>query len=252
MTDTHRSYGWRRGLPDHRDLLHLSPMLAQKLPTKVDMRAKCPPVYDQGSLGSCTANALGGAHEFLQLRQLEKAFVPSRLFIYYEERAREDSIPYDAGAVIRDGAKVMAHVGCPPEWLWPYNESRFAARPKAAAYKEALKHRITSYATVPQGHDAIRATLAEGLPIVFGFSVYEAFESQEVADTGWVLMPEAGEAQLGGHAVMLVGYDDSTSTYLVRNSWGDGWGDKGYFHMPYRYVESADLASDFWVLRTVQ
>lgn len=251
MTD-HRSYGWRRGLPDHRDLLHLSPMLATKLPSKVDMRAKCPAVYDQGSLGSCTANALGGAHEFLMMRQLEKAFVPSRLFIYYEERAREDSIPYDAGAVIRDGAKVMAHVGCPPETLWPYAEARFATRPKAAAYKEALKHRITSYATVPQGHDAIRATLAEGLPIVFGFSVYESFESQATADSGWVLMPEAGEAQLGGHAVLLVGYDDTTSTYLVRNSWGDGWGDKGYFHMPYRYVESADLASDFWVLRTVQ
>jgi C1A family cysteine protease len=248
----HRTYGWRRDLPDKRDVPfapreHVTDLT---LPPAIDLRPLCPVVYDQGSLGSCTANALAGALEF-DLKSKGQDFAPSRLFIYYAERSMEGTVASDAGAYIRDGAKVVSHLGVPDERLWTYYEPRFDKRPPKSVYKAALAHRAVSYAKVRQTHDDLRRTLAAGFPVVFGFSVYESFESSAVAKTGIVPMPSMSEDMLGGHAVMLVGYDDSEQRYIVRNSWSSGWGMLGYCTMPYAYVEDPDLASDFWTFRAV-
>src|SRR4051812_30846987 len=113
-------YGWIADLPDHRDHLYAAqPAFLRALPARVDLRPRCPNVYDQGDLGSCTANAIGGAIEFEQLKQKLKAFVPSRLFIYYNERVLEHTVESDSGAQIRDGMKVVAKLGAPPEPDWP-------------------------------------------------------------------------------------------------------------------------------------
>ena len=252
-TRSHKRYGWIPDLPDARDHLFAAPArVLQNLPAAVDLRPNCPPVYDQGELGSCTANALAGADQFDQLRQDSPSpFVPSRLFIYYEERKVEGTIDSDSGAQIRDGVKVMAAEGAPPESDWPYDIGEFTVQPPAQAYTDALLHKVTSYQRILQNLAQMKGCLAAGFPFVFGFTVYESFESDEVAASGVVNMPGALEQVVGGHAVMACGYSDDQQRFIVRNSWGEDWGQAGYFTMPYAYLLSHDLASDFWTLRTV-
>jgi C1A family cysteine protease len=246
-------YGWVPDLPDARDHLYaVPPEYLAALPAKVDLQDQCPKqVYDQGQLGSCTANAIGGAFEFDLLKQPLQDFMPSRLFIYYNERVMEGTVNSDSGAMIRDGIKSVAKQGVCPETDWAYNIAKFAAEPSDACYTEALKHRVTRYQRVPRVLNQMKGCLAHGYPFVFGFTVYESFESNEVAKTGVVPMPASGEQVLGGHAVLAVGYDDSEQRFLVRNSWGDGWGMGGYFTMPYAYLTDRGLASDFWSVQEV-
>lgn len=247
------SYGWIPDLPDQRDHLYAAPVLApQALPSSVDLRPQCPPVYDQGQLGSCTANAIGGAYQFCELKQsLASAFIPSRLFIYYNERVIEHSVSSDSGAQIRDGIKSVAQQGVCPEDLWPYDIANFAEQPPARCYDAASSHKVNRYQRLAQNLNQMRACLASGYPFVFGFTVYNSFESDEVAKTGVVPMPNPDEQVLGGHAVVAVGYDDSKQQFIVRNSWGASWGLQGYCLMPYAYLTQAhpNLASDFWTLR---
>jgi C1A family cysteine protease len=247
-------YGWVVDRPDHRDWLlveHETVISAAELPSHVDMRSQCSAVYDQGQLGSCTANAIGGAIEFGRLKQKLQDFVPSRLFIYYNERLMEGTVDSDSGAQIRDGVKSVATLGAPSEADWTYDIDRFTEKPPAKAYSDAKHDLVSKYLRVNQNHQLLRSCLASGYPFVFGFTVYESFESQEVADTGVAPLPKHGESVVGGHAVMAVGYDDASQRYLVRNSWGDGWGQHGYFTLPYTYLENKHLASDFWTIRLV-
>ena len=116
-------YGWKPDLPDQRDFSYSVSRAGQAAPTLVDLRPQCPPVYDQGQIGSCTANAIAAALEFDMMRQQQEAFTPSRLFIYYNERLMEGTVASDAGANIRDGIKSVASVGDCPETLWPYDDT---------------------------------------------------------------------------------------------------------------------------------
>jgi C1A family cysteine protease len=216
------------------------------LPPLVDMRPQCPAVYDQGQLGSCTGNAWAGLVEFLLLKQELADFTPSRLFIYYNERVLENDTAQDAGAAISDGANVVSNEGCPNETLWPYDIAAFSEQPPKNAYQDGLKHLAFDVQQVQQDLTAMKEVLASGLPIVVGFTVYQSFESDQVTQTGIVPMPGHHEKVLGGHAVMVVGYDDSQSRFIVRNSWGTQWGQKGYFLMPYAYLTNHRLSSDFW------
>ncbi len=242
-------YGWLPDLPDHRDLMYNQlRSIPPSLPESVDLRLLCSAVEDQGQLGSCTGNSLAGALEFLE----QKNHIPftdfSRLFIYYNERVIEHSVKSDSGAQIRDGVKSLAKQGVCPEKKWPYVISKFAAKPSAVCYKEAQRHLINSYHRILT-LDEMRTCLAEGYPFVFGFTVYESFESQHVAQTGIVNMPQADERVMGGHAVLGVGYDDAQRRFIVRNSWGRNWGHHGYFTIPYGYLASRNLADDFWTIR---
>jgi C1A family cysteine protease len=242
-------YGWLPDLPDHRDFLYSQILpVVPALPPSVDLRPTCPPVENQGQLGSCTANALVGALEFLERKDNVKFADLSRLFIYYDERVIEHTVKSDSGAQIRDGVKTLAKQGVCPEKEWPYNIAKFAAKPSAKCYKDALQHQITSYHRILT-LDEMRGCLASGFPFVFGFTVYESFESQQVAQTGIVNMPQPGERTLGGHAVVAVGYNDSEKRFVVRNSWGTTWGQQGYFTMPYDYLSNRNLSDDFWTIR---
>jgi C1A family cysteine protease len=254
MSHTEHRLGWIPDLPDHRDFLYSAPIQTlQQLPASIDLRAQCPSIYDQGQLGSCTANAIAAAIEFDQMRQrLPQIFVPSRLFIYYNERSMEGTIASDSGAQIRDGIKSIAKLGDCPETEWPYVPSQFATKPPPSCYQIASQNRATSYSRLPQTITQMKGCLASGYPFVFGFTVYESFESQAVAQSGHAPLPAANEAVLGGHAVMAVGYDDTQQWFIVRNSWGDGWGMQGYFTLPYAYLLQSSLSSDFWTVRLVQ
>ena len=241
-----KNYGWLPDVPDQRDFLYSAIKPAIRLPDKVDLRNGCSGVEDQGKLGSCTAQALAGNIEFLDKKIDSKYTDVSRLFIYYNERAIEDTVDYDAGASIRDGIKTLKNDGVCRESAWPYVISKFDLKPAVKCYSEAMKHRIESYHRLGTTGEML-ACLAEGYPFVFGFAVYESFESPEVRRTGIACMPGKDERMLGGHAVMAVGYEQPAKRFLVRNSWGGKWGMAGYFTLPFEYLET--LAKDFWTIR---
>jgi C1A family cysteine protease len=247
-------FGWIPDLPDARDHLFSAPQaILDDLPSKVDLRPGCPPVYDQGLLGSCTANAINAAFQYMQKKQKQKDFLPSRLFVYYNERVMLGTVDTDSGAMIRDGVKSVAKAGVCPEVMWPYDITQFTVKPTRQCYTEALKNQALVYRRVLNSNlHQLQGALASGTPVIFGFSVYESFQTAEVAKTGMVPLPPRGEKMLGGHAVLAVGYDDETQRFLVRNSWGEGWGEGGYCWMPYGYLTDPGLAQDFWAIYAVE
>jgi C1A family cysteine protease len=157
-------------------------------------------------------------------------FTTSRLFVYYNQRVIEGTVNSDSGAQIRDGFKVVAKDGDCPESEWPYDIAKVTDRPSARYYKDARKYRAVQYQRLVQNLNQMKGCLASGYPFVYGFTVYESFESQQVAQTGIFPMPAPGEQVLGGHAVLAVGYDDSQHRFIVRNSWGTAWGDARLLH----------------------
>jgi C1A family cysteine protease len=248
-----RTYGWWPDLPDAKDWKLSLPKRLVPLPSLADLRPQCPPVWDQGQLGSCTAHAIGFAYEFARQKQGLPPFDPSRLFIYYNERAAEGTIQQDAGAMIRDGIKSLANQGVCSETLWPYDPDKFADEPPTVAYAAAVNDLAIQYQAPAQNLYSLKSTLAGGIPVVFGMSVYDSFESDAVASTGIVPMPDLkNESVIGGHAIAAVGYDDTQQWFIVRNSYGAGWGMKGYFTLPYAYVTSQNLVSDLWVIQRVK
>ncbi len=245
-------YGWIPDTPDARDL-YFRVGLPIGLPQKVDMRAHCPAVYNQGSLGSCTAQSIAGALHFTQLENLTQNYIPSRLFIYYNTRVLHGTVNQDSGASLRNTIKAVAKQGYCKEARWPYKISSFKTKPSLALYREASPYKLGTlmYQRVPQSLMVMKQALYENNPIIFGFSVYDSFQSATVARTGVVPMPKSRESLLGGHAMTIVGYDDTKKHFIVRNSWGSNWGDKGYCYMPYDFLTNNNLSDDFWVIKAI-
>jgi C1A family cysteine protease len=242
-----RPLQWRREPADSRDKLYTPKAII--LPKTVDLRANCSPIEDQGNLGSCTGNAVAGIVEYLD-RKSGKNLDVSRLFIYYEERVLIGTVTEDSGAYIRDGIKVLNKKGAPLESIWPYNINRFATRPNVLAYTDAAKRKAGTYEKVAN-FAGVKNALARGFPVVIGFDVYESFYN--IGSNGIMPYPNtATEELLGGHAVAIVGYNDNTSRFIVRNSWGTSWADRGYFYMPYRVIQNTSMSSDFWIITSVQ
>jgi len=218
------------------------------LPASVDLRSKFPTVYDQGALGSCTANALCGAFAYNA-----PGFAGSRLFLYYNERVIIGTVNYDSGAYLRDGIKTLKVQGLCAETLWPYIISKYRTKPTAACYTAALKNIVLTAQNIPPTLASMKQALTLGFPFVLGFRVYSSFESAQVAQTGIVPVPNTStEKLLGGHAVCIVGYDDVKQCFICRNSWGSGWGDKGYFYAPYAYFTDPKMTSDLWYISSVK
>jgi C1A family cysteine protease len=178
-------------------------------------------------------------------------FTPSRLFLYYNQRLIEGTVDSDSGSSLRSAMKVAQSVGCPHETFWPYDTTKFKVRPPGQTYYDSKFHKIQSYQSVAQTHDSVCSVLASGYPIVFGFAAFQSLESQETAKSGVIPMPGAKEEMIGGHAVLLVGYEEATKLFILRNSWGSDWGMAGYATMPYDYVLNADMADDFWTAQTI-
>lgn len=251
---TVKRMGWKPDHPDFRDLvLELPRDLKAKLPKKVDLRPKDKfEIYDQGKIGSCTANAIGACFHFDQVKQGFVEFTPSRLFIYYNERSMEGTVEKDSGALIRDGIKSLAKIGVCSEAIWPYadDDHQFKQRPTDRCYNEAAKNRAKSYARIPHNLEDMKAVLNKGFPFSFGFIVLNSFMT--VTSNGKMSMPQDTDSVLGGHAVCCVGYDDDLRCMIVRNSWSNKWGDGGYFYMPYDYIAHPQLARDFWYIQTIE
>lgn len=257
-------FGWKRDLPDERDYkysLHPEYFFRKPLPSKIDLREKLSPVEDQGSLGSCVAQATCGALEFLELDVIENNLAGpesfgsqfqdiSRLFIYYNARVLDGTIDEDAGTQLRSAVMAIRKQGICRELLWPYAPSKVFCKPTVEAYGEAEAHKVLSgYRLDNSRIYDLKQCLAHGYPFIFGSTLYESFMDQDTARTGVVSLPIQEESVVGGHAMCCVGYQDSAEAFIVRNSWGSKWGDKGYCYIPYAYLTNVNLSSDFWTLR---
>jgi C1A family cysteine protease len=244
-----RKYLLKRDHPDLRDYVYRSRTIknVSDLPKTVDLRNNMSPIVDQGQLGSCTANAIvSGLREYLLIKAQKALVRLSRLFLYYEERKLEGTIAEDSGASLRDGMKVLAQIGVCPEEDYAYDVTKFTTAPSVKAYTDAVLYKISEYHRVVN-LNSLKIALSEGQPVVFGFEVYQSFESEKVAKTGIVPKPKKNETILGGHAVLAVGYVDkgkSSGRLIVRNSWGQAWGDHGYCYMSYSVFDA--LVMDMW------
>lgn len=244
-----RKFGWLRDSLDGRDRV-LTVSKRVPLPAECDLIGpQMPPIYDQGDLGSCSANAISRAVDFERAKQGLPFMTPSRLMLYWCEREMEGTVETDSGAMLRDGIKVMVKQGVCAESEWPYDISQFAVRPTEQCFKDAIPHETVQYSSVTQSRDlyfAKHCMAILGRPVVFGISVFEDFESEEVSKTGLIPMPQGNP--LGGHAICMVGYDDSKKLIKFANSWGADWGSAGYGFLPYEYVADPNLSADWWVV----
>lgn len=214
------------------------------LPIRSNLKYDQSPVEDQGESGSCTAQAIAGALEFLALRALSKKISApqlfngvykdiSRLFIYYNERRMEGNVYSDAGAYIYDGVQSVQSTGFCSEALWPFNLNKLYNTPSQAAYNEASAHQaVTAYSIDTQAD--IKNCLASGYPVIFGTEVCQSFVN--IGRSG-VYAGSDNERSLGGHAMLIVAYDDHYQSYTIRNSWGTGFGDHGYCYANYSWAE---------------
>lgn len=214
----------------------------------VDLRNKLPVVYDQGSLGSCTANALCYCFDFVD----DTTFYPSRLFLYYNTRLLDKNINQDAGSTLTQGIRALERFGISSENTWPYIINNFRNKPSDVSYNEGTKHKILNANRVIQTLSSMKGCLNQGFPFVTGILIYSSFESISVSKTGYVPMPNTKtERLLGGHAVTCIGYNDQKGIWIMKNSWGPSWGDRGYFYLPYAYLLSNKLSGDLWQITKV-
>lgn len=261
MSDIKRVYlskDQREKRSEFRSTLPVHP--GSKNPRKVrpaiyDLKAKCPFIYDQTTIGSCTTNAICMDLVMLEPQTSKAEFLPSRLWLYYKERLSElkpkDAIS-DSGADAMDGLEILIKMGICPESAWPYNADNCNVAPPTECDALAQKHKVHRVGIVAGSHvtgDKLIAAIAEsllnGIPVLIGIEVFDSFESDQVAKTGAVPMPGPKEKDVGGHEVLIVGYNDITKRFICVNSWGQDWGWKGFFNIPYEYITNPDLCSEF-------
>lgn len=239
---------------DHRDKIHDFYIAEYMLPRRFSLRNDFPPIYNQGHLGSCTANAIAGAIQYDNEKQKlfsKDAKDPSRLFIYYNERVTMGTVDDDSGSSLRNGMNTVCKNGFCSEEEWPYDIAEYTVKPKEECYEEGAKHAGMVYKRVKQTLNDIKHCLAmANLPIVFGCAVYESMESEEVAKTGMIPLPKKDEKLLGGHAMVIVAYDQNKKQFCVRNSWGNT-GDNGYYYMSYDYILNPKLTFDLWTIKKI-
>jgi C1A family cysteine protease len=241
-------YGWKPDTKDHRDFRVPTPPDPSILPPHVDLRPHGPPIRDQSVLGTCVANASLEAHGFLYLHEGKPDPLLSRLWAYGLCRKGEGTpLAEDSGCQIRDMMSTLAAYGAPPEVLFPYIEAKFSEEPPADLYPVAAQHKLLYYYRCPNLL-TIKASLAQGFPIVFGVSVPENMMSDECARTGHVKYPSAKEGFEGGHAILGIAYDDGRQEVCFQNSWSVAWGDKGYGYLPYAMFVDG-FVQDAWTIR---
>jgi C1A family cysteine protease len=250
-------YSWKPNLPDKHDIIFVPEPTTEDLPNSVDLQSGCLEVYNQGYISLCTANAIAAAFEFDLLKQDLLDFIPLYLFIYYNKQDTEGYIVFDSGSYICDSIISINMQGVCSENNWLYNRTYANSdkswpdnalagqQPTDKYYTEALKSKSLKYQYIKQDISDMKMCLVQGYPFVASFTVYKSFDSQEVKETGFVPMPQEGKQVHRGHTILVVGYNDNQNVWLVHNSWGPGWGIKGYCWFLYKYSTDPSLSRDF-------
>jgi len=230
---------------------------AAKLPSKVDLRKDMTSVENQGQTNSCTANALAGAYEYLTKKGSGRDIHVSRFFAYYNTRVKDnkgdESNIEDVGATLSSTVEAAEEFGTCLESLWPFDPSNINTRPSDEAYQQGADHQITSASWLDHDLQEMKSCLAQGFPFLFGVTLYPSIEQAETA--GVVPIPNAfdyQQGQIGGHALLAVGYSDKSNSFIVRNSWGQDWGDKGYCYFPYDYLTNENLCFDMHIVQKLE
>ena len=262
-----KRFGWLPDPLDHRDYRLDTPAVAkatdraakkskrkikarppQKVPPRVDLRDTCTPIEDQGDIGSCTAQAVVGLLECLWKQTHGQHLDASRLFLY---KVTRNLLGWegDTGAFVRTAIKAAKLFGVCPEDYWSYDEETFDEEPPAFCYSFARSYKTLVYYRLEEKLPALKASLAQGIPFAFGFTCFASIDDvpSQGKDRGVIPFPEKDESDVGGHAVVAVGYEEKRKQFIIRNSWGTDWGDGGYGYLPYEYFE-AELADDCWCL----
>ena len=225
----------------------------QDLPPRVDLRPHLTQVENQSEVSSCTANAMAGAYEYLAKRALGESGDVSRLFIYYNAREYDGGVTGDTGCTIAAAIQVLQELGACNELTWAYDEARINHRPLSDAYDEALNFLIEEAHEIEVDLDAMKHCLAEGFPFTFGLTLFASFD--RAGKRGLVPMPdpdgEDGREEHGDHAMLCVGYSDQSQAFIVRNSWGEEWGDRGYCYIPYDYLANPEYCDECWAIRAI-
>lgn len=241
--------GYVKDVIDKRDYVYQinkSIINSRKLPTSFSLKNNMPPVLDQGNLGSCVSNAVCNALGFLNVKIKKPIGLKSRIFNYYNTRVLEGTVNSDSGCQIRDAIKASNKTGNCYETTWPYNVLNFKLKPPSNAYTEASAHKLTLYQRVNQDRMYIKSCLLEGFPVIIGFTCFNTLYNPSVERTGDILLPTRKDYIIGGHCVLVTGYNDSTQRFEIQNSWGENWGNQGYGTIPYVYLENPAYAGDFW------
>jgi len=240
-----RKHSLKRSDPNRSRTYQAPTPPAQPLPKSCDLSDKFPEAYDQGRVGSCSANAIAGAIHY-NIGRLSAT--PSRLFIYYNERAANGEVNVDNGSSLLTGLLATKLNAWVPEPVWTYEPANHLfAKPPDDLYALAKNYKVSGYAEL-ETPDAIKASIAAGSPVIIGMEVFESMESTAMAKSGVLPMPAPNERSEGGHAVLIVGYDDNSGMFKVRNSWGTAWGQDGYFLMPYDYANNPDYVWEYWTI----
>lgn len=252
MTGSHTGYRTDGYLParDDQPIPRLELVRDTGLPPEVDLRPNCSPVEDQGRVGSCTANSIVGALEYLQIASGGPMTDLSRLFVYYNARRFSDRESDDCGSSMPHAMAGLLAFGACPETIWPYDEARWNIKPEEGCYQGAVPFPELHYAGVA-ANDERKYVLASGLPIIFGMGVPEHLLMVIGAETGYMPPPEDGnwEQATSGHAMLVVGYSDTRNAWLVRNSWGVGFGERGHVWIDYRVMDHYAMGGqDFWTV----
>lgn len=230
----------------HLQLMEKQVRILDSFPDKYELN--CGFIYDQGSVGSCVAHGCCSAYRIMYNYRFGKDFKPSRLFLYYRTRAEEHNLENE-GCIIDDALKCLENKGVCNESMWPYIPEKKNVIPNKNCYKDALKHRGKSWGKLvpnPNMIISIKQVLLTNKPVILGMMVYSSFEGKEVEKTGIVPIPDTkNESILGGHCMLIVGYDDKKKLVKVLNSWGSDWGDNGYCYIPYEYIMNDKLCDEF-------
>ena len=237
-------FGWIRDLTDNRDKIYSAPRITE-CPASVSLLQYCAPVENQTTTSSCTAHGIVGNLEMLEKKNNTNFYDISRLFVYYNTRMIRGIEDTDGGAYIRDGIKSLVRYGYCSEKLWKYDEKKVNEKPDRKSYKEGKRHLIKEYKRILNIIDIIKC-IASGYPVIFGITLYESFQSKKVSKTGKIPIPKTNEKPIGGHCMLVIGYDMKKKVFIVRNSWSSKWGDNGNCYIPFDYMEQA---SDMWTIR---